>query len=145
MTAAKTKAPKKARAFVDGASRGNPGPASVGVVIDDGAGKVLLSLSEPIGVATNNVAEYMALVFALQQAVILGIRELDVYTDSELMARQFSGQYKVKDASLKLFSLLIAHLRKGFTRLTVTHVPREQNRLADAEANKALDRSPFLL
>lgn len=130
----------KAVVFVDGASRGNPGPSALGVVFQDAKGKNLKNISLRIGIATNNVAEYYALIFALQEAIIMEVHELDVFTDSELMARQFSGEYKVKEASLKMLFLLVEHLRRGFKKLTVTHVPREQNKLADAEANKALDQ-----
>ena len=126
-------------AFVDGASRGNPGPAALGVVFQDPKGKVIKNLSVRIGITTNNVAEYYALIFALQGAIIMGAGELEVFTDSELVARQFAGEYKIKEASLKMLFLLIEHLRGGFKKLTVTHVPREKNKLADAEANRALD------
>ncbi len=132
---------RKAVAFIDGASRGNPGPASLGVVLQEASGKEIKSLSIKIGVATNNTAEYYALIFALQEAMILGLDELEVFTDSELVARQFGGQYKVKEASLQALWILVAHLRQGFKKLTVTHIPREKNRLADAAANKALDQS----
>lgn len=126
-------------AFVDGAARGNPGPAAAGVVFQDPAGKVVKTLSVAIGHATNNVAEYTALILALQEAVLLGTKELKVHTDSELVARQWSGDYKVKDASLKQLFIIATHLKRGFKKLEVVHVPREQNRLADDEANRALD------
>ena len=129
----------KAVVFIDGASRGNPGPASVGVVFQDAKGKSIKNISSRLGIATNNIAEYYALIFALQEAIMMGVSELEVFTDSELVARQFTGEYKIKDASLKMLFLLIDHLRGGFKKLTVTHVPREKNKLADAEANKALD------
>lgn len=126
-------------AFIDGASRGNPGPAAVGVVMQDAHGKILKNISLRIGPATNNVAEYYALIYALQEAILMGVAELEVFTDSELVARQFSGEYKIKEASLKMLFLLIEHLRRGFKKLSVHHVPREKNKLADAAANKALD------
>lgn len=135
---------KKLAVYVDGASRGNPGAASIGVVFQDGA-KVVKTISKTIGVATNNTAEYTALIFAMQEAVMMRVTELDVYTDSELVARQFSGQYKIKEPSIKLLFEFVAHLKKGFSRLTVTHVPREKNQLADAEANKALDQAEIFL
>lgn len=128
-------------AYVDGASRGNPGPAAAGVVLQTADGKkTVKTLSIPIGIATNNVAEYTALILALQEALLLGAKELQVFTDSELVARQWSGDYKIKDASLKVLFLLASHLKPGFKKLQVSHVPREQNRLADDEANRALDR-----
>ena len=134
----------KAVAFVDGASRGNPGPASLGVVFQDPKGKILKNISLRIGVTTNNVAEYYALIFAMQEAMMMGVNELEIFTDSELVARQFSGEYKIKEASLKMLSLLVEHLRRGFKKLSVVHVPREKNKLADAQANKALDEISLL-
>ena len=126
-------------AFVDGASRGNPGPAAVGVVIQDEKHKTLKNISVAIGHSTNNVAEYSALIFALQESLMLGAKELHIFTDSELVAKQWSGEYKIKDASLKVLYLLASHLKAGFKKLSVSHVPREQNKLADAQANLALD------
>ena len=131
--------------FVDGASRGNPGPAAVGAVFQDAEGRVLRTLSQAIGVATNNTAEYCALIFALQEALMMGATELEIFTDSELMARQLNGQYKIKEASLKLLFLLAGHLKKGFKKTVVKHIPREQNRLADAQANRALDGGNLFL
>jgi ribonuclease HI len=133
------------KVFIDGASRGNPGPASVGVVFQNADGEVVKVISKTIGVATNNTAEYTALILALQEALILGWKELKVYTDSELVTKQFAGEYKVKEPSIKLLFLFATHLREGFKKLSVTHVPREQNKLADLEANKALDRGEFFL
>ena len=130
--------------FIDGASRGNPGPASIGVVFQDESRAAVKNLSVKIGIATNNTAEYSALVFALQEALMLGAKELSVFTDSELLAKQFNGEYKIKEESLKLLFLFASHLKRGFKSLKVTHVPREQNKLADREANKALDQGFFL-
>ena len=127
-------------AFVDGAARGNPGPAAAGVVIQDVSGKTLKTLAVPLGHHTNNIAEYCALILALQEALLMGSRELQIFTDSELVTKQWSGEYKVKDASLKALFCLAVHLKDGFKSLSVTHVPREKNKLADAEANRALDK-----
>lgn len=129
----------KMTAYVDGASRGNPGPASLGVVFQDAKGNVVKTLSVRIGTATNNTAEYYALIFAMQEALMMGWKELQVFTDSELVAKQFNGQYKIKEASIQALFLFVSHLKIGFKQLSVGHVPREQNKLADAEANKALD------
>ena len=126
--------------FIDGASRGNPGPAAVGVVFQDKRGKTLKKISLAIGRATNNIAETLALIFALQEAIIIKAEELEVFTDSELIAKQFSGEYKIKDASLRTLALLVNQLRRGFRHLSVTHVPREKNKLADEAANQALDK-----
>ena len=98
-----------------------------------------------IGHATNNIAETYALIFALQEAIMMKEENLQVFTDSELIAKQFSGEYKIKDASLKVLSLLVNHLRHGFKRLSVSHVPREKNKLADEAANEALDGEQFFL
>ena len=126
--------------FIDGASRGNPGPAAVGIVFQGKKGKNLKKISLAIGHATNNVAETYALIFALQEAIMLKEESLQVFTDSELIAKQFSGEYKIRDASLKALSLLVNHLKQGFKHLSVSHVPREKNKLADAAANEALDK-----
>ena len=135
----------EATVFIDGASRGNPGPASVGVVFQDANGKVFKTISKTIGLGTNNIAEYSALIFALQEALIMGIKELSVFTDSELVTKQFSGEYKIKEPTLKLLFLFVSHLKLGFKRLSVTHVPREKNKLADQEANRALDANTNFL
>lgn len=126
-------------AYVDGAARGNPGPAAAGVVIQTPKGETLKTLSVSLGHSTNNIAEYAALVLALQEALLMGSDELRVFTDSELVARQWSGDYKVKDASLKVLFTLASHLKQGFKKLEVSHVPRERNKLADEAANRALD------
>ena len=130
--------------FIDGASRGNLGPASAGVVFQDADGHAVKSLSIRIGHATNNVAEYSALILALQEALMMRVKELKVFTDSELLAKQFNGEYKVKEDTIKVLYQLASHLRQGFKSLKLSHVPREQNKLADKEANKALDQG-FLL
>lgn len=130
--------------FIDGASRGNPGPASAGVVFQDSDGQTVKSLSIRIGHATNNVAEYSALIFALQEALMMRVKELKIFTDSELLAKQFNGEYKVKEDTIKVLYQFVSHLRKGFKSLRLSHIPREQNKLADKEANKALDQV-FLL
>ena len=129
--------------FIDGASRGNPGPASAGIVLQDEKGATVKTLAKKIGTATNNTAEYMALLFGLQEALALGAQELDIRTDSELLAKQFSGEYKIKDEQLKIFAVLIRQLKDYFKAVKVSHVPREQNKLADAEANRALDFDLF--
>lgn len=124
---------------IDGAARGNPGPAGAGVVIADVKGKTLKELSLYLGETTNNVAEYAALLCALQEAVRLKGRDVTVQTDSELLARQVGGQYRVKDATLRVLHALARQLMDGFDRCTVHHVPRERNRAADRLANRAVD------
>ena len=128
------------RVFIDGASQGNPGPSGIGVAfLKNGAAKPLVSVYKYIGETTNNVAEYTALIYALQEALIRGYRSLDVNTDSELVAKQLSGEYKVRDATLQPLYDQYLHLKQGFDQLTVRAIPREQNRLADQLANEAVE------
>ena len=130
---------KKIIAFVDGAARGNPGPASAGVVLQNADGETLRTLAVPLGIQSNNTAEYCGLILALQEALILGAKQVEVFADSELIVKQFNGQYKVKEPSRKALYALASHLKGGFQKLSVSHIPREKNKLADAEANRALD------
>ena len=124
---------------VDGGARGNPGPAAIGVVISGPDGKVLDEVAERIGVATNNVAEYRAVLRGLQRAAALGAREVDLVNDSELVARQLTGAYKVKHPAMKpLYEEAMSALR-GFDRWSIRSVPRAQNAHADALVNRALD------
>ena len=124
---------------VDGGARGNPGPAAVGVVVSTPDGAVLDEIGEVIGVATNNVAEYRGLLRGLERARALGATEVEVVNDSELVARQVMGDYKVKHAGLKpLHQQALAALR-GFDRWSIRSVPRERNARADALVNAALD------
>ena len=124
---------------VDGGARGNPGPAAAGAVISTPDGDVLDEVSETLGVATNNVAEYEGLLLGLRRARALGASEVDVYNDSELVARQLTGAYKVKNAALRpLYERALAEL-DGFDRWSITSVPRAQNARADALVNAALD------
>jgi ribonuclease HI len=124
---------------VDGGARGNPGPAAIGVVISGPDGGVLEELSEPIGVATNNVAEYRALLRGVERARALGATEVEIVNDSELVARQLTGAYKVKHPSMKpLHAEAIGALR-GFDAWRIRSVPRAQNARADELVNEALD------
>ncbi len=130
---------KELHIFVDGASRGNPGPASVGVLILDPSGETVKTISEYIGTATNNIAEYFALIYALQEAIALGAKKVAVKTDSQLMARQFSGEYETREPHVKLLYKIVKRLATYFERCTVTHIPREENREADRLAGKAVE------
>jgi ribonuclease HI len=124
---------------VDGGARGNPGPAAIGAVISTPEGEVLDEASALIGEATNNVAEYRGLLFGLERARALGATEVDVVNDSQLVARQVAGEYKVKHAGMKpLHELALAALG-GFERWSIRSVPRDQNARADALVNEALD------
>ena len=126
---------------IDGASRGNPGPAGIGIVFQDGKAGPTREFFKYLGETTNNVAEYLALVYALQDALREGYTELTVRTDSELLVRQINGQYRVRDSRLRLFHDLAFHLLRGFRRWEIRHVPRTENRLADRLANQAVSRA----
>ncbi len=129
----------KARLSTDGGARGNPGPAAYAYVLEDEHGDVLVAHGEAIGVATNNVAEYSALVAGLEKAVELHVGELEVVSDSELMVKQMRGEYKVKNEALRELSLRAGRLARELGELTYTAVRREHNKLADQLVNEALD------
>ena len=130
----------KARLSTDGGARGNPGPAAYGYVLEAEDGTVLDARGEAIGVATNNVAEYRALVEGLRKAIELGVRELDVVSDSELLVKQMTGEYRVKNEALRELSLTASQLARRLAGVTYTAVRREHNELADRLVNEALDR-----
>jgi ribonuclease HI len=124
---------------VDGGARGNPGPAAIGVVVSEPDGTVLDEVAERIGPATNNVAEYRAVLRGLQLALALGADEVEIVGDSELVARQLNGTYKVKHPAMRpLYEQAIDALR-GFERWQIRTVPRAENARADALVNAALD------
>ena len=125
--------------FIDGASRGNPGPSGIGIVFCDGEDNVVKKLFKFIGNATNNIAEYSALIYALQEALIDRYDEVKVKSDSELLTRQLTGEYKVKNDNLRLYYDLFQHISKGFNKIEVISIVRENNSLADKLANKAID------
>jgi ribonuclease HI len=129
-------------ANIDGASRGNPGPAAYAVVIRDAEGKLVLELAKKFGRDTNNVAEYYALLAALDYATTHGIAALRVRSDSELLVRQMQGRYKVKSSDLKPLHERASILSRQLKYFAIEHVRREQNRDADALANVALDSGP---
>ena len=125
---------------VDGAARGNPGPAGIGVVIVNADGDVVKELGEPLGRTTNNVAEYTAMIRALEEARSLGCAQIHIYTDSELMAHQLNGKYSVKAAHLIPLYQRARTLLAQFEKATVSHVRRELNRRADALSNIGADK-----
>jgi probable phosphoglycerate mutase len=129
----------RARLFTDGGARGNPGPAAYGYVLEDEDGSVLGARGEAIGVATNNVAEYRALIAGLEQAIELGVDELEVVSDSELLVKQMRGEYRVKNRGLIPLSLEAGGLARRIGRVRYTAVRREENELADRLVNEALD------
>jgi len=131
----------KARLSTDGGARGNPGPAAYGYVLETEDGTVLAAEGETIGVATNNVAEYSALVAGLEKALELGVGEVEVVSDSELMVKQMRGEYRVKNEALRRLFLEASRLARQVGNVSYTAVRREHNKLADQLVNDALDAS----
>jgi ribonuclease HI len=129
----------KAKLFTDGGARGNPGPAAYGYVLEAEDGTVLAAHGESIGTATNNVAEYRALVAGLEKALKLQVDELEVVSDSELLVKQMRGEYKVKNPVLRELWEEAQELERRLGRVTYTAVRREHNELADRLVNEALD------
>lgn len=127
--------------FADGGSRGNPGPSASGYVIFDGEDNLIVEKGVYLGITTNNQAEYTALKLAVENAVSLGAREVEVYMDSLLVINQLKGIFKVKNRDLWPLNQSIKDTCKKFRKVTFQHVPRELNKLADAQVNKALDES----
>jgi ribonuclease HI len=124
---------------VDGGARGNPGPAAIGVVVRDGDGAVLEERGEKIGEATNNVAEYRALLKGIELAAAHGASELELIGDSELVVRQVEGRYKVKNAGMKQLHAEVKKALAGFDSWSIRHVRRAENADADRLVNEALD------
>jgi len=120
--------------YIDGASKGNPGAASVGVVICDDKKNIIKKFGKPIGEATNNIAEYTALLYGLQEAVILNAKHCNIYSDSELLVKQINGSYKVKDQNIRLLWGLAQHLIETL-KVNIKYIPREENALADTLAS----------
>ncbi len=125
---------------VDGAARGNPGPAAIGAVIKDQAGHVTGRISRSIGTTTNNQAEYQAIIAALEKAIASGAVNVLVKSDSELVVNQINGRYKIKNTALRPLYQKLVQLIGQLENFAITSIPREQNTEADALANKALDR-----
>ncbi len=129
----------KAKLFTDGGARGNPGPAAYGYVLEAEDGTVLAAKGERIGVATNNVAEYRALIAGLEKALELSVAEVEVVSDSELLVKQMTGEYRVKNAALQDLSIQASRLARQIGKVSYTAVRREHNELADRLVNEALD------
>lgn len=123
----------------DGGARGNPGPAGIGVVLKDGDGDVIGEIARGIGVATNNVAEYTALIEGLELALEKGVTDLGVYMDSKLVVSQMKGEWKIKNDQLRRLAVRAQSLLRRFDRTTLKHVPRERNAAADRLANQGMD------
>jgi len=133
--------PAGLRIHIDGAARGNPGPAGIGVLITGPDGKVVEQIHRSIGEATNNVAEYRALLLALDRARALGSNEVEIYSDSELLVRQLQGRYQVKHPVLRALYAKARGLIADFRRFAIAHVPREENAEADALANRGVEEA----
>lgn len=128
----------------DGGSRGNPGPAGVGVVLTDANGGKVADIAKYIGISTNNVAEYLAVLYGLQEAVCLRAKKIVLNTDSQLVARQLKGEYRVKDQNMLKFFDLALNLFRGFDEVEIREIRREENKDADALVNKALNLKALL-
>ncbi len=124
---------------VDGAARGNPGPAAIGAAIRDEEGRLIASISQRIGTTTNNQAEYRAVIAALGKAISLGAKQVDIKSDSELVVKQINGEYRIKKAALKPLYQQVKQRQVSLEGFTIVHIPREQNFEADSLANQALD------
>jgi ribonuclease HI len=131
----------KLRVNVDGGARGNPGPAAIAAVVHEPGGEVLEEQSETIGEATNNVAEYRALLLGIERASALGAVALELIGDSELIVRQVKGDYKVKDETLRGLHRQVLQALEGFEEWTIRHVRRDENAEADRLVNEELDRT----
>jgi len=129
----------RALVWVDGGARGNPGPAAIAAIIKDEQERFVTSLSRRIGIGTNNQAEYLALIAALEKVISLGARQVHVKSDSELMVKQLNGNYRVKNANLKPLYQKVKQLQSSLPEFTIAHIPRQQNREADRLVNQALD------
>lgn len=136
---------KKLIIYADGGSRGNPGPAASGVLICDEKGKVIKEYSEYLGTATNNEAEYQAVIFALKKAKALYGKkvvkntQVEIKSDSELLVRQLNGEYKILDSKIQPLFLKVWNLKIGFSKVKFSLIPREKNKEADKLVNEALD------
>jgi len=128
------------RLYADGAARGNPGPAGSGAALVASDGTVIAELTRFLGHATNNVAEYTALIIGLEEAARLDIGHLDIRMDSLLVVQQMKGVWRIKHPGLKPLALRAGALLAGFPSRTIEHIPREQNGIADALANRAIDQ-----
>jgi len=137
---------KKLIVYTDGASRGNPGPASIGVLICDEKGKEIKKYGQVIGKATNNQAEYEAVIFALKKIKsLIGKKkiadlEIEIRSDSELLVSQLSGKYKILDENIQRFFITVWNLKIDYKKVSFISVPREKNTMADSLANEALDQ-----
>jgi ribonuclease HI len=131
----------KGRLHTDGGARGNPGPAGIGAILFDADGNVIGELAEGIGAATNNVAEYTALLEGLDLALRKGVTDVDVYLDSQLVVSQVKGEWKIKNERLRALAAKAQSLLSKFDTAALHHVPREKNADADKLANQGMDKA----
>ena len=131
----------KARLHTDGGARGNPGPAGIGVVLSSPDGEVIGEVAESIGRATNNVAEYRALIAGLELALAHDVTELEAFLDSELVVSQLNGSWKIKNDALRHLAIDARRLMNRFEKVALSHVRREENSDADKLANQAMDNA----
>ncbi|MFC1947334.1 ribonuclease HI family protein [Chloroflexota bacterium] len=129
---------KKALIFTDGGAEPNPGPGAIGVVIQNQQGETITTISQAVGRVTNNQAEYMAVIAALEKAISLGFDEVEMLADSELIVRQINGRYRVKNANLKPLYQKVIDLKSRLKSFTITHIPRNLNKEADRLAGEAI-------
>lgn len=127
--------------YIDGAAKGNPGPAGIGVVLRDADNALVKNIDRFIGIATNNVAEYTALITGMEEARKLKVKVITINTDSELIAKQLGGEYKVKSPALKDLYSKVSKLLDDFEYVSINNIPREKNKDADRLANKAINNS----
>ncbi len=127
--------------YTDGACRGNPGEGGAGAVLIDQKGRVVGTVSRFLGVCTNNVAEYSALIIGLEEAVKKGYRKLHIFLDSELLVNQIKGTYRVRNSKLKRLMKRIKMLLSFLDGYTIKHITRDKNKMADKMANKAIDQA----
>jgi ribonuclease HI len=135
---------KKLSVYVDGGSRGNPGPSGIGVVVLDEKGRTVKEFKKYIGIATNNIAEYNAVIYGLQEALIEKADKVELCLDSELVAQQLKGEYKVKNADIRPLFEQALHLASGFKKFDIKQIGREKNKEADKLVNKAINLGGLL-
>lgn len=132
---------KRAVLYADGAARGNPGPAGSGAALVDEEGHVIAEVMRDLGHATNNVAEYTALIIGLEEARRRGVEDLEIRMDSKLVVEQMNGRWKIKHPNLRPLAIIAGELLRAFPKRTIRHVPRVENAIADALANRAIDEA----
>lgn len=132
---------KRAFLYADGAARGNPGPAGAGAALVDEEGHVVAEAMRHLGHATNNVAEYTALIIGLEEARRYDVQDLEIRMDSKLVVEQMNGKWRIKHPNLRPLALQAGALLASFPKRQIRHIPREQNGIADALANRAIDEA----